>query len=142
MRFPSFLIFILLIPAFIALGNDIYLFQANHLTGNTPLSIDLIKEKFKFSAFGFIWTTYSPETYKAAATSLDPKTWATLDSLLTIKAFFAGLSFAGIIVVFIAFFGFFGLGPMAGEGGRIYGKKEKDVPTLRKKAKKMVYNRK
>ena len=142
MRFPALLILILLIPALIALGHDIYLFHANHIANGAALSLDLIKEKFKFSAFGFIWTNYEPESYKATAAGLDPQTWGTIDKMLTIKAFYAGLAFTGGIIVIMAFFALFGLGPMAGDGGRVYGGKDKKAPTIRNKGEKMKYNRK
>ena len=145
MRFPALLIFVLFIPALIALGHDIYLFMDQHVPNTAVLSLDLIKEKFKFSAFGFIWTHYNPESYKATAAGLDPDSWAALDSFLTIKAFFAGLTFAGVIIAIMVFFALFGIGPMAGEGGRVYSgkKKDKNAPTrIGKKSGKMEYKRK
>lgn len=144
MRFPALLIFILLIPAFIALGHDIYLFVQQHVPNTAMLSLDLIKEKFKFSAFGFIWTHYDPNSYKEAARSLDPDTWASLDKFLTIKAFYAGLTFAGVIVVIMSVFALFGLGPMASEGGRVYSGKDKKAPSRvgKKAGGKMEYKRK
>ena len=141
MRFPGLLLFLLLAPALIALGHDIHLFYANHAAEAAMVTSKLVEEKFKFSAFGFIWTTYSPETYKTTAASTDPETWAMIDSFLTIKAFYAGLTFAGAIIALMVFFALFGLGPMAGDGGRIYGGKDK-APTIHKKGEKMKYNRK
>lgn len=143
MRIPFLLIFVLLIPAMIALGHDIYLFYVNHAQDAHMITTDLIKEKFKFSAFGFIWTNYEPESYKATVAGFDPETWAKIDKFLTIKAFYAGLTFAGVIVAILAFFALFGIGPMASEGGRIYGGKEKKAPKIgSKKSGGMEYNRK
>lgn len=144
MRFPALLIFALLIPALIALGHDIYLFYVNHAQEAFKITTDLVQEKFKFSAFGFIWTNYALESYKTTAASLDPETWAVIDKFLTIKAFFAGLTFAGVIVGIMIFFALFGLGPMAGEGGRVYGGgKEKTPPKIGSKSSgKMDYKRK
>lgn len=143
MRFPALLIFVLLIPALIAFGHDIYLFYIHHAQDAPMITMDLIKEKFKFSAFGFIWTTYDPESYKAVASGLDPESWAKLDAFLTTKATFAGLAFAGVIIVLMAFFALFGLGPMASEGGRVYGGKDKKPPKIGgKKSGAMEYKRK
>jgi len=134
MRIPFILIFVLLIPAMIALGHDIYLFFINHMPNGGLPSWELIKEKFKFSAFGFLWTNYEPESYKTVASGLAPETWAKIDSFLTIKAFFGCLSFAGIITALMAFAALFGLGPMASEGGRVYGGGNKKAPTIKRKS--------
>jgi len=143
MRIPFLLIFVLLIPAMIALGHDIYLFYVNHAEAARVVNVDLVEEKFKFSAFGFIWTNYFIESYKATAAALDPQTWALVDKFLTIKAFFAGLTFAGVITGIMAFFALFGLGPMASEGGRVYGGKQKTPPKIgSKKSGSMDYKRK
>ena len=115
MRIPFLLIFVLLIPAFIALGHDIYLFYANHVNDPLMVSTGMIEERFKFSAFGFIWTNYEPESYKAVARSMSPENWALLDKFLTIKAFFGGLFFAGFIIVIMMILAIFGIGPMAKE---------------------------
>lgn len=120
MRFPFLLIFVLLIPAFIALGHDVYLFFSNHVSDPLMVSTGLIEEKFKFSAFGFIWTNYEPESYKAAARSMNPENWATLDKFLTIKAFFAGLYFAGGIIAIMMVLALFKKGPMAGEKDKVF----------------------
>ncbi len=128
---PSSFIFILLLPAFIALGHDMFLFYVNYISLE-GLSLDLILQEFKFSAFGFIWTTYDEEGYKNFVRSTDPQTWAIIDSLLTFKAFYTGLAFAGIMVCLFYLLGFFKIGPFAREGKVFYGKydqkgKKKDV---------------
>ncbi len=120
MRFPFLLIFVLLIPAFIALGHDVYLFFNNHVNDPLMVSTGLIEEEFKFSAFGFIWTNYEPESYKAAARSMSPENWAMLDKFLTIKAFFGGLYFAGIIIAIMMVLALFKIGPMAGEKDTVF----------------------
>jgi len=143
MRFPALIIFILLIPAFIALGHDMYLFSSNELPNGGIPSWDLVKEKFKFSAFGFIWTNYNVESYKTAAGSVAPETWAFIDNFLTFKAFFACLSFAGIIAFIMFCFALFGIGPMADEAKRANRGKEKTPPRIgNKKSGKMQFNRK
>jgi hypothetical protein len=119
MRGGSF-IFLLLIPAFIALGHDCYLFYVNFLE-TQPLTLALVQKEFKFSALGFIWTSYEPESYKATVDSTDPETWAIIDYLLTYTAFYVGLGFAAAMTVLFGFFGLvFGIGPMAMEDGKIF----------------------
>ena len=146
MRFPVLLIFVLLIPAFIALGHDIYLFFSNEVSDPLMVSTRMVEEKFKFSAFGFIWTNYDPEGYRAAARGMSPESWAMVDKFLTIKAFYGGLFFAGAIIAVLALLGLMGVGPMAGEGGggsySSKGKNAFSAPTLKKKGGKIEYKRK
>ena len=122
MRFPFLLIFVLFLPALVALGHDMYLFFTNHVDDPVMLSSKDVEEGFKFSALGFIWTNYEPESYKAVAASMSQENWAILDFLLTIKAFFAGLVFAGIIILPLMLLGLFGIGPMAKENKAYSGK--------------------
>ena len=64
------LCFILAIPAFVALGHDIYLtYQEQDFT-----------KTMMFSDVGYLWTTYSPETYAWAKENFEPGTW---DAFLT-----------------------------------------------------------
>lgn len=59
------LCFILAIPAFAALGHDIYLtYQDQDFT-----------KTMMFSDVGYLWTTYSPESYAWAKDHIDPGTW-------------------------------------------------------------------
>lgn len=136
---PILLIFLL--PALIALGHDIYLFYINHLSSGT-LSLDLIKEEFKFSALGFIWTTYSPESYKEALRAVQPETWALIDYSLTFKAFFVGLGFAGILTFLFALLALFGVGPLASEERIVHGSSKDSGFRGSKKGGKMQYKRK
>ncbi|MCB1581011.1 MAG: hypothetical protein H6859_08890 [Rhodospirillales bacterium] len=135
-------IFLLLIPAFIALGHDFYLFYNEHLNPGV-FSIDLLKKEFKFSALGFIWTTYDEASYKSVVESTAPETWATIDSLLTIKAFYAGLAFAGIFTAFFLILKLFGKGPFVNEEAIYMEKSSKDVSfRAGSQSKKMQYKRK
>lgn len=79
-------IFLVLIPALVALGNDFYLFAELHLE-NKPFSFGLLQEKFKFSALGFIWTHYDLASFKETVKSMPPEDWARIDKMLTYKAF-------------------------------------------------------
>ena len=135
------LVFLLLIPAFIALGHDGYLFYMEHLNPGI-FSIDLLMEKFKFSALGFIWTTYDAESYKNIFETTDEETWAQIDAFLTIKAFHLGLMFAGFFIVLFLLLKMFGIGPFVTEGH--YQSKGSEPTSFRAGAqsKKINYKRK
>ncbi|MCC6598799.1 MAG: hypothetical protein IT559_08420 [Alphaproteobacteria bacterium] len=139
------IIFLLLIPAMIALGHDLYLFYVNYAEAQ-GFSIALLQKEFKLSAFGFIWTNYDEESYKTAVGSVDPDTWLTIDYLLTFKAFYAALAFAGVFVALFTVLALFGKGPFAGEERRVYGsdKKKKGEKSFRagQAGTKMNYKRK
>lgn len=112
---PSSIIILLLIPAFIALGHDFYLFYIQHLNPGV-FSTNLLMEKFKFSALGFIWTNYESESFKAVVKSTDTQTWTTIDTILTWKAFYVGLAFAGFFIFLFLILKLFGKGPFVSEG--------------------------
>ena len=140
MRFS--IVFLLLVPAFIALGHDFYLFYNEHLNPGL-FSLDLLQEKFKFSALGYIWTTYSIESYKSVVEATAPETWSTIDSLLTIKAFNAGLGFAGFFIILFFILKLFGKGPFVNEQTVSYSKSDKSESFRSgSKTKKMNYKRK
>ena len=139
------LIFLLLVPAFIALGHDIYLFYTNHMQSHAPLSLAMIEENFKFSALGFIWTSYDVESYKMTVGSVSKEDWAFIDWILTFKAFFVGLGFAAVFLVPMTLFALIGKGPLARGGGVVHGsdKNKKTNPLRgRDEAKTYKYKRK
>lgn len=111
------LVFVLLIPAFVALGHDIYLFYINFAQSQS-LTLDLVMKEFKFSDLGFIWTTYDEASYKSIFDTTDPETWAWIEYVLTFSAVVAGLTFAGGVTFLCAVPALFGRGPFSsGEGG-------------------------
>lgn len=126
------LIILFLIPALAALGHDGYLFYQEHLNPGV-FSLELLQKEFELSALGFLWTNYDIESYKLAVSSLAPEEWAQIDKILTLKAFFLGLGFAGLFIVPLSILGLFGTGPFASEG-KMSGKG--------KKSGKALYNRK
>lgn len=138
-------VFVLFIPALVALGHDVYLFYVNHAEAQ-GLSLDLLRKEFKFSAFGFLWTTYNEAGYKEFVSSVQPDTWAVVDYLLTYKAFYVGLGFGGGMTALFLLLALFGIGPLATEGGRIYlsDKRKKSDTSFRSGQvdKKMTYKRK
>lgn len=107
-------VFLVLIPAIIALGNDIYLFTEVRLEDQI-FSIDLLMEKFRFSALGFIWTHYDIDSFKAAVNSMPPEDWAKVDKLLTFKAFHLAIGFAVVMIVLFYILKMFGVGPFVGD---------------------------
>lgn len=137
-------VLLLLVPALIALGHDVYLFYVNYAEPQ-GFSVDLLLKEFKFSAFGFIWTTYDEESYKNFVSGADPETWASVDYLLTFKAFHTGLVFAGVLTALFLALSLFGIGPLATEGGRIYASDKKKTEISFRSGqgnKKMTYKRK
>lgn len=70
MRGFGILIFILLLPAFGALGHDIYV---------TYKDQDFTKTMM-FSDVGYLWTNYEPDTYEWTKKNVEPATW---DNIIT-----------------------------------------------------------
>ncbi len=143
------LILLLLIPALIALGHDIYLFYIHEIEPLQVITFDnllrLLQEKWKFAALGFIWTNYDVESYKMTVESVSQEDWAVIDWILTFKAFFVGLGFAGLFLVPFTFMALLGKGPLASEGsGPVYGGNDKKSNPLgsRAETKKYKYKRK
>lgn len=139
-------VFLVLIPALIALGNDIYLFSEEYSEDIT--SIDFVMEKFKFSALGKSWTHYDIDSYKATVKSMG-EDWPKLDRLLELKAFYLGLGFAGFMIALFYFLKMFGVGPFVSEDtgktvsfSRSSKKASKDSFRAGTKSKKMQYKRK
>lgn len=139
----SSVVFLLLIPALVALGHDIYLFYTNYAAAQ-GFSVDLLLKEFKFSAFGFIWTTYDEAGYKNFVASVDAPTWATVDYLLTFRAFYTGLGFAGVFIVLFLALALFGIGPFAAESARTRSSDKNANTSFRsgQGSKKMLYKRK
>ena len=139
--------FIVLIPAIIALGHDFYLFYANE--GVDAVMADAtqaIEDKGPFTLFaslGFIWTTYHQESFKIVAQSLDKQTWSYVNALLTQKAFFAGLAFAGFFYVILAIMKILGMGPFKEGSGKNFSNSNRTDRLMGNKGKKkMKFKRK
>lgn len=86
----KFLLFFFSLPMLGALGHDAYLLYQNPDKG------------FEFSALGFIWTKYDPESYRMAIDMVSPETWENINYILTFKAFYVG---AAITVFFYIIIG-------------------------------------
>lgn len=84
-----FLFILVSLPMLAAIGHDFYLLYENPDKG------------FEFSALGFLWTKYHPESYRTAIEQIDPELWNTINYFLTYKAFYIGLGFALTFYVII-----------------------------------------
>lgn len=138
------IIILLLIPAIIALGHDAWLFYNEHLNPGA-FSIDLLKNEFKFSALGYIWTAYDETSYRMTVESMAAEDWAKIDKFLTYKAFYVGLAFAGIFIALFSILAMFGIGPFVNEEGSGSKRSKKSEPESFRgggKSKKLNYKRK
>ena len=140
-------VFLVLIPAFIALGNDIYLFTVYFLEDEL-FTVDLLLENFKFSALGFIWTHYDIDSYQSTVKSMGDD-WSKLDYLLTFKAFHLAIGFAIVMIVLFYIMKMAGFGPFVTEdsGGSVSFSRQsksagKDSFRAGSTSKKMKYKRK
>lgn len=72
MRGIALLCFLLAVPFLAALGHDIYITYQNQ-DFTQPL---------KFSALGYLWVHYGPESYKWAEANIDKGTWTHIQTWL------------------------------------------------------------
>lgn len=75
---------LLLVPAAAAMGHDLYLYFTGKNTG------------LEFSALGFLWTQYLPESFEYISGALGPELWAKINPILAYPAVYVGLAFAAI----------------------------------------------
>src|SRR6056297_1472723 len=84
-------IFFCMVPFFISLGHDVYLFQQNPEYG------------FQLSAAGYVWTQYNPESYRSFLSQMDPETIAMVNGFLKMKMsmlmFVLGLILPGLMAL-------------------------------------------
>lgn len=99
MRGAGLFLFIVTIPALVALGHDAYLYYINQ------------PKPFDFAALGFIWTQYDPESYKMAVEQVEPMGyWPWLNWLLAQKAVFVGAAFAAFFYMLVGILHLLGVG--------------------------------
>lgn len=89
MRGIHFLIFLVTLPAIVALGHDVYLYYENQDRG------------FMFSALGWIWTQYHPESYEWTVEQTAPDTWRYINNILALKATVVTIGFAVVVYALI-----------------------------------------
>lgn len=118
MRGFAILGFLLALPAFAAIGHDIYLAYNNtNMEG---------VDRFYFSALGWILTEYSPETYDFLYDGSDEETWNNfIDPLLKQKAVVVGAAPFAIFALIVGSMRILGLGPYEGQGLKITGSKKR-----------------
>ncbi len=101
----QFFMFVLLFPAFALLGHDFYLFFNN------------AEGQFALSDLGYIWTQYSPESYKWVVQNVEKDTWAVINEILTQTALILALIFAGFFYVILGLLKLFGAWPFHHSSG-------------------------
>ena len=136
------------LPALLALAHDIFLFVTRGGTVDTlqeTLGADAEPGvKSLFATLGWIWTHYSKESYKWVVENTSETVWAYINALLTQKAFFVGLGFAGFFYVILGIMKIFGAGPFS-ESGKSFGSGNKRIDAVlnkKQKPSKFKYKRK
>lgn len=113
----SIILTLALLPALVALGHDAYLFYINQ---DSVIYEDGEIRRF-FASFGFLWTTYHLSSYETVIKTVSPETWSKINVVLSQKAFFVGLGFAGLVYLIMLVLWFFGVGRQTyayGEDGK------------------------
>lgn len=106
-------LFLIGLPALIALGHDIYLFYlVNEELANdmdfAALSALYTEDRpgrgFNFASFGFLWTHYAPDHFREFQASLEQADWDALRPYLRWEAFPTFGVFAGGVYVLSALY--------------------------------------
>lgn len=145
MRGVHLFMIILLIPAIIALGHDIYLFTQNSSVSKVTAAVQDQDEGIGsfFADAGFVWTEYHPESYKQTVEAMEPEQWAKVNKILAHKAVLVALAFAGIFYVLLFLLKLLKVWPFREEKVEKFGKGKTVDDILGKgKGKKMKYKRK
>lgn len=100
------LLFVIGLPALIALGHDFYLFYL--INEDVAQNMDIAAltslygenrpgRGFNFSSFGFIWTHYAPDNFREFQSSIDQASWDSIRPYLRWEAFPTFGIFAGSV---------------------------------------------
>jgi len=81
---------ILMVPALIALGHDAYLYSQN------------MEKPFELTDYGYIWTTYSPESFAQFMSDTKPEARGFMGMLLEQKAVVVGVAYGAFLFVGMA----------------------------------------
>ncbi|MCD8570386.1 MAG: hypothetical protein LRY76_02435 [Alphaproteobacteria bacterium] len=109
------ILFIVAIPALIALGHDFYLFYLVNeelakdmdFAALTALySDDTPGRGFNFASFGFLWTHYAPDNFRSVMDSLDQGTKEAILPYLRWEAFPTFGIFAGAVYALVGLISF------------------------------------
>lgn len=112
-------IFIICLPLLAAIGHDIYLFVTQtglENTGDVLAGGDKPWHSY-FATAGWIWTSYSPDTFRTVAQSLEPDEWKSLNVVLGQKAVVLGGVFAAFWMLVLGLLKLLKLGPFRAESG-------------------------
>jgi hypothetical protein len=108
MRGIHVFMFFLALPALALLCHDIYMFYVaqGSPTDISSAALKIYTEErpgrgFDFSALGYLWTKYSPDTYAIMGDSMEPAEWASVKAFLTFKAFYVVAGLTGIVYALI-----------------------------------------
>lgn len=104
---------LVMIPAMVALGHDIYLFVDNDTIDGAMRAVKAGEKPWTsyFATLGWIWTHYDPESYKMMAENLDEQSWGIINKLLAYKAVVVGLGFGLFFWVLAFIFNVLGVWP-------------------------------
>lgn len=96
------ILFLLLAPAFAALGHDVYRIYEYDQDKVLAGVLEIPWNKFEFSDLGWLWVHYHPESYDWAQASMNPAFWDhAILPLLEQPAVLAGLIPALLFVVWL-----------------------------------------
>lgn len=98
---------------------------------------------FQFSAIGFIWTNYHPDSYRAVLEKMNTQTMEMINAFLAVKLTPASFAFVILlpIVTAIEYFALRLAFGWIGGNNKSYAQSRK-APTMGKKGTKMEYKRK
>lgn len=126
--------YLILLPVVAALAHDVYLYVSDNYINEDKktesfevtkigdyvgdyIKLEKQKRPFGISDLGYIWVTYSPETYDDAVRGTPPDTWASIYSpILSTPAVLAAAVPAILSYIFLGFTWLFGLWPFAKSG--------------------------
>lgn len=69
------------------MGHDVYLYTQG------------VNPNLDFSALGFLWTQYQPDSFRYVAAHFPPEIWTNIEAILPYPALYVALAFALIIYV-------------------------------------------
>lgn len=110
--------FLIALPALAAIGFDIYMAYEEIEAGSNASFRPDSPTPFKFTQIGWLWQTYSPDSFAWAKDAIDPDTWKSM--ILPVLRSYAIILTAGIAAFFyILLFILYKLGtwPFSGSGG-------------------------
>lgn len=81
---------ILMVPALAALGHDVYLYSQN------------MEKPFRLTDYGYIWNTYSPDTFAEFRSSGNSETRGLAALVLKQKAVIVGVAYGAFLFVGMA----------------------------------------